>query len=647
MFSNLRQVLADLYPDEPGARRLVDDIGLGRATIAFYPRAIDTWHAILTEVVKTEKIDALLALVDKEYGTNRDFQAIYQQVRAFVTAGGRLPVITAAIDDGGSPETSARAEEIAYLQSLVAHYEYWAEKYTPLAGIAEVRAATAAGPRLDLPQLFMPTGFEKLVEHGFGEQRRVERVAVDDDLRTAVNQYRRLVLLGEPGSGKTTTLWRLVYDYAQAALADADAPLPLLVPLGGYTGAESPLAYCQTHFGPPAERLATYLRDKRVILLLDALNEMPRRDYQPRVQRIERFLADYADLTVVVTCRVLDYVEALALEKLEIKPLDLERQRAYLRRYLGGQYGEALFWQLAGGDDGADLWQRWTDADGTWAEFWYREELPEHLRWQLTWPQRDLWRALREQLPPLLELGRNPYMLAMLAQVYAAQGTIPQNRGRLFAAFVETLLAREEKRQEAERWPGVEPLCTALAQLAYAMQEEGERGTAVDANWAGQQVTGALPDQTEALYLAASATLLELSDDTVRFVHQLLQEYFAALALQSKWEAGLDLSTFWPQDWVAPSGWEETFVLLAGVVPEMSSLVIDLLVVKPTLAASCIAESGGTPPPLAVMQQVQRTLVKLATGAEVPIPQRNAAGNALHEVGDPPPRCRSDGRWLA
>jgi type IV secretory pathway ATPase VirB11/archaellum biosynthesis ATPase len=98
-----------------------------------------------------------------------------------------------------------RGEELAYLDGLVAQYRYWAEKYTPLAGIAEVRAAAQNGPRLDLPLLFMPTGFEKLVEHGYGEAWQVERRPVDD-LREAVRQYRRLVVLGEPGSGKTTTL---------------------------------------------------------------------------------------------------------------------------------------------------------------------------------------------------------------------------------------------------------------------------------------------------------------------------------------------------------------------------------------------------------------------------------------------------------
>ncbi len=130
-------------------------------------------------------------------------------------------------------DRDVREHEVAYLNWVVRTYEDWAIKYTPLAGIAEVRAATMNGPRLDLPMHFMPAGFEKLVERGYGELRQTERVAVDD-LRTAVARYRRLVLLGEPGSGKTTTLRRLAHEYAQAALDDPTLPLPVYAPLGEY-----------------------------------------------------------------------------------------------------------------------------------------------------------------------------------------------------------------------------------------------------------------------------------------------------------------------------------------------------------------------------------------------------------------------------
>lgn len=196
-----------------------------------------------------------------------------------------------------------RAKEMAYLDHLLARYTYWRDHYTPLAGLAEVRAAVKDGPRLDLPLPFIPPGFEKLEKHGYGERAEVRRVPVAD-LRAAVAEQRRIVLLGEPGSGKTTTLWRLVYDYATTAKADGQAPLPVLVPLGGYTD-ETPFdRYLGQQLGPLAPYLETYRASGRLILLLDGLNEMPQRHSAERVGRIQAVLNRQPEETVVITCRL-------------------------------------------------------------------------------------------------------------------------------------------------------------------------------------------------------------------------------------------------------------------------------------------------------------------------------------------------------
>jgi len=387
---------------------------------------------------------------------------------------------------------NVRGKELAYLGGLLKCYEYWRDHYTPLAGIAEVRAAVEDGPRLDLPMAFIPPGFEKLVEHGYGERAEVRREPVDD-LRAAVAEHRRVILLGDPGSGKTTTLWRLAYDYAQAAQADAQAPLPLLVPLGNYTDSGSFDAYLARHLGLLAPYLETYRASARLILLLDGLNEMPQAGYAERVGRIRDVLKRYPDEAVVVTCRALDYVVKLErLQEVEISPLDETRIRTFLHNCLGQTAGEDLFLAMS----------------------------------------RDAKMTLREE-PPLLALGRNPYMLLMTAQVYVgAGGELPSDRAQLFAAFVDTLLERERKRHPA-KWIDAGRQKNGLAALAYAMQAEGERGTAVDREWALAHLCQAVPDcdAKRLLYLATSATLLDAPDVdniSVRFYHQLLQEYFTA-----------------------------------------------------------------------------------------------------------------------
>ena len=532
-------------------------------------------------------------------------------------------------------ELAPRAVEQAYLSSLVAKYAEWEQKYTPLAGMAAVEHR-AQSARTILSPGFMPTGFEKLIEHGYGPEKRVERVPVDD-LRAAVAQYKRLVVLGEPGSGKTTTLWRLVFDYARAAQEDPAAPIALLVPLGGYTGPESLLAYAAQYAGQLALHLPAYLAAGRLILLLDAMNEMPRAGYEARVGHIQAIIeaAGYRKAPVIVTCRALDYREELQLEKVDVKPLDVVRQREYLHRYLGETDGDKLFWQLAGGDVTAELWERWQELGRTFADLWAVKDLPVDLHWSLSRPQRDAWELLhREGLPPLLALGVNPFLLVMFAQVYSATGDLPQNRGKLFAAFVDTLLDRERQRHP-EGWPGAEVLIAAYSTLAFAMQRSGARGTAVPRGWAEKRLRKWGFDSEQVLYLGASATLLDVSGGQVRFVHQLLQEYCAAVAWRVQVDRGAHLRRYWRAGWVTLSGWEETTILLAGILPEMAFFVEALLPVNPPLAARCIAESGGVRLAAAAIGRVQTALVEIATSRSAAVEERNAAGNALNYVGDP------------
>jgi formylglycine-generating enzyme required for sulfatase activity len=540
-------------------------------------------------------------------------------------------------------------KELAYLDGLSKRHEYWRDHYTPMAGIAEVRAAVEDGPRLDLPMPFIPPGFEKLVEHGYGKRAEMRREPVDD-LREAVSEHRRIILLGEPGSGKTTTLWRLAYDYAMTAREDGRAPLPVLVPLGGYTDAGPFDAYLARHLGPLAPYLETYRASGRLILLLDGLNEMPQAGYTERVGRIREVLDRQSDETVVVTCRALDYVVKLEkLQKVEITPLDETRIHAFLCNYLGHKAGERLFWLLVGGEEVRGLWGIWRRAGGTWSGFWTGETIPwsRSLRRRLG---KEAWllNRPRKESSPLLDLARNPYILLMTAQVYVAAGEeLSTNHARLFAAFVDTLLGREQKRNAAE-WvkTNTQRIKDGLSALAYDIQSEEGQGTTVERTWAMDRLCKAVPEcnAERLLYFAASATLLDTGHTTVRFYHHLLQEYFAACEMRRQHVTRASLARYWPVDqWWKPSGWEETAILVAGMVVDASTLLADMTAVNPVVAARCLTE-GDAQADEATWRYIAEELITRMTDEQQPALAHVRAGNALAHLGDS--RLREDAWYL-
>ena len=79
----------------------------------------------------------------------------------------------------------------------------------------------------------------------------------------------------------------------------------------------------------------------------------------------------------------------------------------------------------------------------------------------------------------------------------------------------------------------------------------------------------------------------------MRFVHQLLQEYFAAFKMQDDLRNGVSARKYWPEEqWWKPTGWEETAIILAGLEGDATPVVRWLTPVHPILAYQVSIESG-------------------------------------------------------
>ena len=77
----LRTVLAQLYPSKANATRLVEDVGIPIAAVALQDRPIDSWHEILKEVQKHDRLALLLEIVSEEYAENPEFRTARELFR--------------------------------------------------------------------------------------------------------------------------------------------------------------------------------------------------------------------------------------------------------------------------------------------------------------------------------------------------------------------------------------------------------------------------------------------------------------------------------------------------------------------------------------------------------------------------------------
>ena len=438
-----------------------------------------------------------------------------------------------------------------------------------------------------------------------------------------------LVLLGEPGGGKTTTLQKLVAHLSAEALAEADKPLPLFVPLKFWV-TDVPLktfiqqTFCHKDYGDLGNHLDALLEQKRVTVLLDGLNELPVNQRDTKYKQVWEWLAQDRQTLCVVSCRLRDYPEEerklRRFDTITITELDALGIRDFAHRDQGDvQLGEILFWQLAGEttqEYHADFIAR-VGAEHE-AAFWCAAALPDGLRWnRYEWDDDGKhgsawtdWHKHRERPESLLVLARNPYMLSMFASVFSDNEThtLPTNRGALFQLFVETLIDRERRDDQPISESEEKELIAALARLAYAMQTKGaallaQNDDSDDDNEAKENLASTTLPLTEAqalisdhlLGLARSASLLAYGEP-VSFFHQLLQEFFAAKYMDiAALETGeLKATDIWrPERWWQPTNWEEATKFWAGFYLNDCTRIIEWLAdAQPELAVECIEKSG-------------------------------------------------------
>lgn len=375
----------------------------------------------------------------------------------------------------------------------------------------------------------------------------------------ALARHQRLVLLGEPGSGKSTVLNFLGLCLARAQLGEPGwlerlgdawphgALLPIRVVLREFA------AWLDPQDIPPQrgrirliwrwleeqcdvsavviQILQTAVADGQAILLLDGLDEVPDGPGRGTVLRIRGIIAALGEeigaSRLLLTCRVLDYQEP--------------------HRQLPGWRVETIV--ALSHDIRTAFITRWYD-------------VLADLDRPLNGDPADLRERLQSAVSERSELRRlagNPLLLTMMTLLHAYEGRLPDERVKLYEKCIEFLLLRWRPERGARplrelldlpQWSESSDLGRLLDRLGFAAHERGVSGdgdagadlprdvllkTAERFFAAYDTERDMIRAQTFLNYISAfgNGIVQQHSQTIYRFPHRTFQEYLAARRLVS------------------------------------------------------------------------------------------------------------------
>jgi hypothetical protein len=393
-----------------------------------------------------------------------------------------------------------------------AYVEYLREQ-TAWIDIRGLQVGAGKAYRFPIEDLYIPLTMPGEARH---KQSLAERkpVALEDAL-----SHSRLVIVGDPGSGKTTFLRHVAYLWTSALLdAKATALLfPIFIRISELVehirhcreqahrpSAEDSPAWLidflnarndELNWGLHADFFRQKLASGSSILLLDGLDETPGKIERDSVARLfENATSAYRDCRFVVTTRPLAFTGLAGFENVQIEPLERPAIERFLEHWCHGLFPES-------------------DASAN-----------KHLS--------ELLEALRARVE-IRRMARNPVMLTALAVVHWNERRLPEQRADLYESILIWLARTREKR------PGRQPAercLMLLQQLALAMQNHPNgRQVQVEKGWAADVLVPRFSDRAAALAFVeqeeVDSGIIVSRGAEVRFWHLTFQEYLAARAI--------------------------------------------------------------------------------------------------------------------
>jgi hypothetical protein len=174
-------------------------------------------------------------------------------------------------------------------------------------------------------------------------------------------QGRSLLILGAPGTGKTTLLLELARDLLLGSERDRDQPMPVVFNLSSWALRRAPIhdwLITELHERSyvPKKVATEWVDNEQILPLMDGLDEVAAEHREACVKAINTFRCDYGLLPIAICSRVGDYQELGTRLRLhsavEVQPLSRSQAEDYLR-----SAGDRLSGLCAAAANDSSLWE--------------------------------------------------------------------------------------------------------------------------------------------------------------------------------------------------------------------------------------------------------------------------------------------------